>query len=82
MVTESDVRQMLTPKENEALTATLAARDRARPIRPEPDEYYWIVRSFSWSTSPQGELYWLRICNRLRDVLRAVDKLKRKHTVN
>ena len=69
MITEADVRRMLTPKENEALTIALRG---ATPWHDEAveDEGKWITGAFVWADSEQGHSYWSRVHERLETVRR------------
>lgn len=68
-ITETDVRRMLTPKENEALTIALRG---ANPWHDEAveDEGEWIIGAFVWADSEQGHSYWSRVRERLEAVRR------------
>lgn len=77
VTTAADVRQMLTPEENEALTTALSLTDKTRP--PAPSAAEWIYTAFRWRSTYQGYGYWVRIYLRLRAVESKCSRLRQRY---
>lgn len=77
MITETDVRQMLTPEENEALDEIdpRGIYDKPRPEYAQTTAA-WLAQRAEWSESPQGRRYWSDIHERLAEIEWATAKLQ------
>ena len=77
VTTAADVRQMLTPEENEALTRALLLTDKTCP--PAPSAAEWLYTAFNWRYTYQGFGYWVRIYFRLRAVEIKCSRLRQRY---